>query len=318
MGKGTCVLLLLVLLLGAPAGAAAGTTAVMLNGEPVAFEHGLVWQNGRLLAPVRDLFLAMGAAVAWDDLARTVIAEMNGVEIKIPLGSYLPTVEGLPVALDVAALSINSRIYVPLRFAVTALGGEIAWEAKENTAYISMPLLGTASGEKDGAAPAINGRLELNSASLPDLLALDVLNEAAAADLIAYREANGPFRSFAELSSLPFLAGGLFERLVPHLQIVYYEAGIACWYGAKFHGRMTSSGEPYDKNLHTAAHRTLPFGTRVKVTFPQTGRSVWVRINDRGPHVAGRIIDLSRAAADAIGLTPYGLGYVELEILLER
>ena len=79
-------------------------------------------------------------------------------------------------------------------------------------------------------------------------------------------------------------------------------SGRASWYGPSFHGRRTASGESFNTNALTAAHRTLPFGAKVRVVNKRTGRSVVVRINDRGPYAHGRIIDLSRAAAKAIGL----------------
>jgi rare lipoprotein A len=78
--------------------------------------------------------------------------------------------------------------------------------------------------------------------------------------------------------------------------------GVASWYGPGFHGRRTASGERFNTHALTAAHKTLPFGTCVRVTNKNTGRSVVVRVNDRGPFVAGRVIDLSRAAANAIGM----------------
>lgn len=78
--------------------------------------------------------------------------------------------------------------------------------------------------------------------------------------------------------------------------------GGASWYGPGFHGRRTASGETFNTNAMTAAHRTLPFGTRVKVVNSRTGRSVVVRINDRGPFHRGRIIDLAKAPAKAIGM----------------
>jgi len=78
-------------------------------------------------------------------------------------------------------------------------------------------------------------------------------------------------------------------------------AETASWYGPGFHGRLTANGERFDQNALTAAHRSLPFGTRVRVTSTETGRSVVVRINDRGPFVRGRSIDLARAAARVIG-----------------
>jgi rare lipoprotein A len=93
------------------------------------------------------------------------------------------------------------------------------------------------------------------------------------------------------------------------------EEGLASWYGGKFQGRRTASGEIFDTRQFTAAHRSLPFGTRVLVTNLSNGKSVAVRINDRGPFVAGRVIDLSLAAAEAIGLTGRGLATVRLEVL---
>jgi len=99
----------------------------------------------------------------------------------------------------------------------------------------------------------------------------------------------------------------------PPAPIIQGEQGLASWYGHPYHGRRSSSGEIYNMHDMTAAHRTLPFGTRVKVHNLENGRSATVRINDRGPFVAGRIIDLSNAAAKAIGMS--GLAQVRLEIL---
>ncbi|HET6629686.1 MAG TPA: septal ring lytic transglycosylase RlpA family protein [Woeseiaceae bacterium] len=95
----------------------------------------------------------------------------------------------------------------------------------------------------------------------------------------------------------------------------YHERGIASWYGKKFHGRLTSSREPYDMYALTAAHKTLPLPTRARVTNLQNGKSVVVRINDRGPFVANRLIDLSYAAASAIGIVEAGTGMVEVAAL---
>ena len=94
------------------------------------------------------------------------------------------------------------------------------------------------------------------------------------------------------------------------------ESGLASWYGGKFQGRQTASGEIFDTNQFTAAHKSLPFGCIVKVTNLENLLSVEVRINDRGPFVKDRIIDLSRAAADAIGLIASGVAPVKLDILL--
>jgi len=90
------------------------------------------------------------------------------------------------------------------------------------------------------------------------------------------------------------------------------ETGIASWYSVASSSSKTASGERLDDRALTAAHRTLPFGTKVKVKCTESGRSVVVRINDRGPYVRGRVIDLSKAAAERIGIIQKGLTKVEL------
>ncbi len=84
------------------------------------------------------------------------------------------------------------------------------------------------------------------------------------------------------------------------------QRGVASWYGPGFHGRLTANGEKFDMHELTAAHKTLPFGTRVLVHNPRTGKEVVVRINDRGPFIKGRVIDLSKAAAKALGFNARG------------
>jgi len=93
------------------------------------------------------------------------------------------------------------------------------------------------------------------------------------------------------------------------------QRGLASWYGPEFHGKITSNKEIYDMYDLTAAHPTLPFGTYVKVTNLDTGKSIVVRINDRGPFVKGRIIDLSYAAAMKLGMNGPGVVPVEIEVL---
>lgn len=92
-------------------------------------------------------------------------------------------------------------------------------------------------------------------------------------------------------------------------------SGVASWYGPGFHGRTTANGERYNMNDLTAAHKSLKFGTRVKVTNQNNGLSVVVRINDRGPYVGKRIIDLSKSAAQAIDMIGPGTAAVTVEVL---
>ena len=93
------------------------------------------------------------------------------------------------------------------------------------------------------------------------------------------------------------------------------QSGAASWYGPGFHGRATASGERYDQNAATCAHRRLKFGTLVRVTVAGTGRSATCRINDRGPFVGGRIIDVSRGVAARLGMIGPGTARVTVEVI---
>ena len=96
------------------------------------------------------------------------------------------------------------------------------------------------------------------------------------------------------------------------------EIGLASWYGEPHHGQPTASGEIFDMARLTAAHRTLPLGTRLRVKNLENGRTVRVRVNDRGPYIAGRVLDLSRGAARALGMVERGVVPVELDIVDEQ
>jgi rare lipoprotein A (peptidoglycan hydrolase) len=101
--------------------------------------------------------------------------------------------------------------------------------------------------------------------------------------------------------------------LPPQSRVV--EAGLASWYGPGFHGKLTASGEVFNQEKFTAAHRTLPWGSRVRVINLANGKAVVVQINDRGPAVKSRIIDVSRAAARALGMVEAGTATVQVELL---
>ena len=112
----------------------------------------------------------------------------------------------------------------------------------------------------------------------------------------------------------PYVVNG--KLYVPKkVPIGWTQRGIASWYGPNFHGKYTSNGEIYNMYAYTAAHKTLPMNTIVKVTNLNNGKSVIVRINDRGPFVRGRIIDLSYAAGKKIGLDVTGTAPVELKVI---
>jgi rare lipoprotein A (peptidoglycan hydrolase) len=97
-------------------------------------------------------------------------------------------------------------------------------------------------------------------------------------------------------------------------RVVYAQQGLASWYGPGFHGKRTANGERFDQHEMTAAHRYLPLGTKATVTNLDSGRSVVVRINDRGPFAHRRIIDLSRGAAEQLGIKGAGVGLVRIEV----
>jgi rare lipoprotein A len=112
----------------------------------------------------------------------------------------------------------------------------------------------------------------------------------------------------------PYTVNG--ERYVPLLNAEgYSEEGLASWYGREEHGKLTSSGEIYDMYKMTAAHKTLPLGSQVKVTSKSNGRQTIVRVNDRGPFITGRVIDLSYQAARELGMVDSGVMPVAIEVI---
>jgi len=136
---------------------------------------------------------------------------------------------------------------------------------------------------------------------------------------------NHPFGGSVSLTlDAPALAPPPASALVPKKQrfsflrtpkMSFSNIGLASWYGAVLHGHKTASGEPFDMNQMTACHRTLPFGTMVRVVDLSSHKSVIVRINDRGVLFADRIIDLSRGAAERLGIRSTGVANVRLEVL---
>ncbi len=120
------------------------------------------------------------------------------------------------------------------------------------------------------------------------------------AELYAHQRVGKPYTIFG-------------KRYTPKHQPHYDKVGTASWYGPKFHGKLTANGETYDMDGITAAHKTLPLNSMVMVTNVETGKSMKVRVNDRGPFVGDRIIDLSRAVANQLGLFESGLGQVRVQ-----
>jgi len=172
------------------------------------------------------------------------------------------------------------------------------WRRRWPHALLAVPVLGgaVALAALCGSAPVWAQGFSAEA----DALAPNLLSVPGEAMLI------DPVRPERPMVDTPMIVPGA------QLELSADEVGLASWYGAKFHKRRTASGEPFDMKALTAAHPTLPFGSLVCVRSQATGRSVVVRINDRGPHTRKRVIDLSRGAAEVLGMVGLGLKPVEL------
>ena len=175
------------------------------------------------------------------------------------------------------------------------------------TAPEERPL--TRSGDASGGGPAAaTARAEAPSARTAPRSALPPGPAGQSA------EQSGE-QSGASIAALP--PGSEVRGAQPAERVTETFSGLASWYGKRFHGRLTASGSRFDINAMTAAHRSLPFGTRVRVTNESNRRSIVVTINDRGPFIKPRIIDLSFAAAKALDFIDDGLTRVRVEVLAE-
>ncbi|WP_170004571.1 septal ring lytic transglycosylase RlpA family protein [Pseudopontixanthobacter vadosimaris] len=160
---------------------------------------------------------------------------------------------------------------------------------------------------------------------IPTIAAVLLLPNLSGAPVAAQQAVSAEFTAefvrFRALPAMPQPAGNVVDitRIDPPVEeepaARVIGSGNASYYGKRFAGKRTASGERFDPGQLTAAHRTLPFGSLVQVTNPANGRSVTVRINDRGPFHGNRIIDLSRSAAEGIGIVQRGHGHVELALL---
>jgi rare lipoprotein A len=147
--------------------------------------------------------------------------------------------------------------------------------------------------------------LAASTAAAPSAVSFEPATSAAVIELV-------PLQPDASVTAP---ANPVGEAPVSSPQDTVLGQGSASYYAAKFHGRRTASGETFDNRAMTAAHRSLPFGSLVRVTNPDNGRSVVVRINDRGPFTRGRMIDVSRAAAEELGMVTRGHATVELALI---
>ena len=161
---------------------------------------------------------------------------------------------------------------------------------------------------------AITGSTALLPVVANDFLSVTSEEPLEPLDLVVKPQAT---LSIAEVK--PVLAPPSPELLKPKLklvpEVVKVITGEASWYGPGFYGNLTANGEVYRRGTMTAAHRTLPFGSKVRVTNLWNGRTAVIRINDRGPFIDHRVIDLGHGAASDLGLTASGIAQVKLEVL---
>lgn len=240
-----------------------------------------IQQGDMTYLPMRDVFSAIGGVeLSWaKDEAEDKIILTSATE-RYQVVIDFTTDQASSIDKTYRFLNVNQKIYLPVNFYADVLSCHVDWDKETSTLIVG-------------------NQSAVNSVAVVGEKTSDV---AKLVNLPVYEQTMVSRTS--ETGSTSYEAG-----------LTYYQEGVASWYGSKFHGKRTASGEAFDSNALTAAHPSLPFGTIVRVTSLSTGSSVDVRINDRGPHTRGRIIDLSQAAAAQIGLASQGVGQVKLEIV---
>ena len=317
--------ILMGLLLFSPGVIAAGEIGITINDEEVWLGVPPFIQDEQAIVPVRPLLEALNAQVAWDSENELALGIKGDNKVLFVTGETDLEEDVYGTAAKIPGLNVQGRTFAPLRPTIEFLGCNVKWDEMTRTIAIAT--------ENDNLPVEINSedelldfkedeKIDVNSATFWELLVIEGIDGNVAQNILSYREKNGPFMSFAEMKKVDGVSDSLLSSLQQDARLVYYEKGYATSYGGIFHGRRTASGEIYNKYASTAAHPTLPFDTMVKATFLETGKSTWVRINDRGPcqvRHPDRIIDLSRSSAYEIGLTrAIGVGKVELKIVMEK
>ncbi|MGF7185443.1 hypothetical protein GGQ84_001532 [Desulfitispora alkaliphila] len=280
---------------------------VVVNDRPL--DEPVVVQNGVSLIPVRAIMEEFDAKVKWDGDSRSTLVEYNGTAIEIPVDRDFIIVNDVIVTDGINKSFIEGSLNVSLRRITEMMGFNVYWCVENEIIYISI------QEDQLGSLDLPQKRLDLNNVSHEDLVQVDLICENTASNIINFRRERGQFSNVGQLQHVSGIGGELAAQLQDLFRVPYREEGIASWYGAKFHGRRTASGEAYNRHALTAAHPSLPFGTYAEVTFERTGKSIIVRINDRGPFTGGRVIDLSERAAEEIGLRPHGVGQVQIKVL---
>lgn len=258
---------------------AAKYLTVVYGAKTVTCENEIIIKGDFTFLPLSETLAAYGADLVWADNEgedKVIIsAGQDRCQLVVDLDKKMAY--GLNGA-EYLVLNENGRLYLPVHFFVQLVNCEFQWDKETYT-------------------------LTLNPESLKE----DAMKVGSNGEVSVYRW----------IMNLP-----IYEKTLPSRYSgmrmgngEIFETGKASYYGGKFHGRRTASGERYDQNALTAAHKTLPFGTYVRVTAEWNQKSVEVRITDRGPYKKGRVIDLSTAAAAELGMLSKGVGNVTLEVI---
>lgn len=257
---------------------------IVYGKQTVKCENAAIKSGDVTYLPLREVLAAYGAGVSWavGEAEDKVIVTAGKDRYQMVVD--LDKCEAYGLNNTVYALKHEGNIlYLPVHFYTDLVNCGLVWNRDQ-----CLLTLNDAKTKKESAIfnPSNGGISYKKVMNLPE-----------------YTKTAATVSRSAGLQSRAVFGGEIFER------------GVASYYGGKFHGRRTSSGEAYDKNAFTAAHKTLPFGTIVRVTAEWNQKSVDVKINDRGPFTRGRVIDISTAAAKELGMVGKGIGHVTLEIV---
>lgn len=219
-------------------------------------------------------------------------------------------------------VNVGGRILLPMREFFETIGAEIKWdeENKEVHASYENNKIFLKIGSNDSIVNGLFKSLDVAPTLINDstYIPLRFAAESLGYEIIWNSEYNSIYAfsnpEEAQLDEIKDLSID-YASLPDGTSIVDTFSGLGTWYGGIFHGRKTSSGEVYNQDEMTGAHKNLAFGTFVRVTYLRTDKSVIIRINDRGPFVKGRVIDLSKAAAEVVGLVGPDIGEVYVEVL---
>ena len=224
-------------------------------------------------------------------------------------------------SVEAAQPSVNTEEWTETLSVVKSSSDEVSHSTVQSTAYTTpLPTEAPDTGVSEPIKPRFDGvQLATRPMDTPNAVSIQVqphtVQELQAS--ISGFNMSTPLDSPEAMAVLlpPLELPQPVPEPEPERQSTSEQSGMASWYGPGFHGNRSASGEVFNQNALTAAHRTLPFGTQVRVTNLNTGQSVIVRINDRGPFSGGRIIDLSRGAASEIGMVSSGVAQVRVEVL---